>query len=190
MNAQPAAEEREGTFALPLTPAMRRFLSTKLARTRTMTLIALGVAAIALPIFFAAGYGVIGVIAVLGVVGYGLYNEVVSRRDAHESLTGGTFGRYVGPLTVDEIPINDDTDDGDAFINNGTIAYRYALKVPDYTFALSQSAGRTLRAAPWGKVDYLDVSGIGAPGGLLLEVRDRQGRSVYRHPQYQPEESV
>jgi hypothetical protein len=186
VNAPAPHSAREGTFTLPLTPAMRRFLRDRAERTRAMTLGGLAVALLVLPALSLAGYGEIGVLAALALLGYGCYNELVVRRDARDDLAMGTFTRYIGRLTVDEIPIYDDTDASDESADRRLTGYRYELKVPAYAFAVSEVVGRTLRAAPWGEVDYLDVSGVGAPAGVLLEVHDREGRRLHRHPQYEP----
>jgi hypothetical protein len=172
---------------MPLTPAMRRFLRERAVRTRAMTLGLLAVALLVLPAIVIAGYWEFGLLAVLGLIGYGCYNEFVVRQDALDVVKGGTFTRYIGRLTVNEIPIYDRSMSEDQSTDTRIVGYRYELQVPEYAFTVDEFVGRTLRAAPWGRVDYLDVSGIGAPTGLLLEVYDREGRRLYQHPQYEPD---
>jgi hypothetical protein len=60
--------------------------------------------------------------------------------------------------------------------------------VPEYTFRLRESFGKPLIGLTWATVDYLDESGFGEPSGFLLEVRDRQSRTIYRHQGYEPKQ--
>ncbi len=183
MGDKPKTTERHGTFHLPLTPAMRVFLGGKVPRTRQGLIRWLVLAFIALPFLLRTAYGWLAVVILLGILGYGVYNETIGRADVRETLTGGTFTRYVGTLTVRE---EHKYFGGPARGFDTAPRIHYTLIVPEQRFAVSRAVAERLGDGNWGAVDYLEESGIGQPGGLLLEVRDATGVVVYRHPDYRP----
>jgi hypothetical protein len=171
-----------GIFHPPLTPAMQVFLQGKIQRTRRGLAGVLVLALVCLPFLLRTPYGWLAVLIIVGIVGYGLYNETVGRANVRENLREGTFTRYVGSLNVREERKYLDPDG--AF--NAQPRIHYTLTVTDQTFDVGTAVGERLRDGAWGTVDYLEESGIGQPGGLLLEVRDEDGAVIYRHADYHP----
>ena len=174
--------EPHGTFHPPLTPAMQLYLQGKVQRTRRGLAALLVIALVCLPFLLRTQYGWLAVLILVGIVGYGIYNETVKRADVRENLREGTFTRYIGPLEVRE----ERKYLGPAGEFNAQPRIHYTLIVPEQTFDVGSAVGERLRGRTWGAVDYLEESGIGQPGGLLLEVRDEDGAVVYRHSAYHP----
>ncbi|MCA1669398.1 MAG: hypothetical protein LC793_18790 [Thermomicrobia bacterium] len=174
--------EPHGTFRPPLTPAMYVFLQGKIQRTRRGLATLLVVALVCLPFLLRTQYGWLAVLIIIGIVGYGTYNETVGRTDVRQNLREGTFTRYVGSLEVREERKYLDPDG----TFNPQPRIHYTLTVPEQSFDVGSAVGERLRGGTWGAVDYLEEPGIGQPGGLLLEVRDAEGAVVYRHSDYHP----
>jgi hypothetical protein len=162
---------------------MRVFLGGKVQNTRRGLIVWLVLALVALPFLLRTPYGWLDVVIALGILGYGIYNETVGRSDVRENLRAGTFTRYVGALGVRE---QRDYFDGPGESFDVQPHIHYTLTVPEQTFDVTKAVGERLQDGTWGTVDYLEESGIGAPGGLLLEVRDADGAVVYRHPDFHP----
>jgi hypothetical protein len=183
-NVVPGPPEREGTFPLPLTPSMIGFLTRKTRRVRQQAIVGAVIALLVLPLFLRLNAGYLGVIILIAVVGYGLYNETMGRMNARDDLAAGTYNHYVGPVTVKEERVSD----AGGLVGPGgdTARLRYRVTVPEQTFWLNQQAGQYVRDLRWAKVDYLDEAGIGGPTALLLSIRDADDRLLYHHTDYQP----
>jgi hypothetical protein len=183
-NTVPDPPEREGTFPLPLTPSMIGFLTRKTRRIRQRAIVGAVVALLVLPLFLRLNAGYLGVIILVAVAGYGLYNETMGRVNARDDLAAGTYNHYVGPVAVKEERVSD----AGGLVGPGgdTARLRYRVTVPEQTFWLNQQAGQYVRDLRWAKVDYLDEAGIGGPTALLLSIRDADDHLLYHHTDYQP----
>jgi hypothetical protein len=183
-NAVPGPPEGEGTFPLPLTPPMIGFLTRRTRRVRQRAIIGAAIALLLLPLFLRLDAGYLGVLLLVAIVGYGLYNETMGRVNARDDLAAGTYNHYVGPVAVKE----DRVSDAGGLVGPGgdTARLRYRVTVPGQTFWLNREAGRSVRDLRWAKVDYLDEAGLGGPTALLLSIRDADDRLLYRHTDYRP----
>lgn len=105
---------------------------------------------------------------------------VWQRRKARRDLTETNYLRTTGPVAVGGKEIAGSADEED------TTATLNTLDLFDRSLPLSAGQAGDLKKklanVSWGTVDYA------AHLQVILEIRDAEGRSVYRHPRFSPGE--
>ena len=156
-----------GTIALPITPAMRAaIVEGRRAGSHAIPALEVGCAsALAAALTGETGMAAATlVVLTIGTVALRRY------RDAHEVRRLPTYCRTTGPVVVEYY---------------GRLGAR--CRLVDRAFWVDETAGLELAAiAPlgWGTVEYSEI------GPYIFEVRDADGRCLYRATEYRPPDSV
>lgn len=176
-----SAQGNPSTVELPLSAAQRRAIAAEGSRqVRTLIIVAvcivafcllLGLLLEVLPVMAAAS---LGIVLIFGGVGWWQ-----GRKGGRESQETQYF-RTSGPLAVVGKEVASVGDD-----DSTTTAY--ALQLCDRALPLSAGLGADLskkmpNSLPWATVDYSKHLNV------IFEIRDAEGRTVYRHPRLTPRE--
>lgn len=159
-------EMRTQTVEIPLTPAMHRVIAAE-GRQFRRKLLLISSCVIAVLLLFGVLIealflmtSVSGALAVI-LLGAGMWTN----RKANQDLRESHYLNTTGPLSITEVSLG------------GESTGAYQMRLGDRSFMLG-STGAQIPSLRWASVDYTKHV------NLIFEVRDADGRSVYRHPEH------